>query len=127
MAYLGAAGGLASAFYIYLNAEIKSGINTILELYNFKSLIKKNDYILSGEGAVDSQSFEGKVLGGILNYLDDKSKLYVLCGINRIKKDLGFKIKEITPRTMNKDESKIKAKQLYETALQKLLDELKTK
>lgn len=127
VACLGAAGGLASAFYIYLNAEIKSGINTILELYHFQTLIKDNDFILSGEGAVDTQSFEGKVLGGILNYLDDKSKLYVLCGINRIKKDLGFKIKEITPRTMNKDESKIKAKQLYEKALRNLLDELKTK
>lgn len=124
---LGAAGGLASAFYLFLNAEIKSGIETILDLYDFQSLIKDNDIIITGEGAVDEQSFQGKVLGGILKYLDDKSKLYVLCGINRIRKDLGIKIIEITPRSMNKEEGKIKAKQLYETALLNLLDSLKTK
>ncbi len=125
--YLGSAGGLASAFYLFLNAEIKSGSETILELYNFKSLIEDNDVVITGEGALDEQSFEGKVLGGILKYLKDTSKLYVLCGINRFKKDIGLNIIEITPRGMDKNESKIKAKQLYETALLNLLNYLKTK
>lgn len=61
----GAAGGLGAALLVFLNAEIKSGIETLLDLINFDELIKKADIIITGEGRMDGQSVCGKVASGV--------------------------------------------------------------
>ena len=61
----GAAGGLGYATYAFLNAKQKSGIDSILEACNFDLKIKDTDYIFTGEGKLDSQSFQGKAIMGI--------------------------------------------------------------
>ena len=64
--YAGAAGGFASGISVFLNTEIISGSEAILKLANFKELISDIDLIYTGEGAVDSQTLNGKVVMGIL-------------------------------------------------------------
>ena len=61
----GAAGGLGAALLVFLNAEMKSGIETLLDLINFDDLVKKADVIITGEGRMDGQSVCGKVASGI--------------------------------------------------------------
>ncbi|MFR1553143.1 MAG: glycerate kinase [Coriobacteriales bacterium] len=61
----GAAGGLGFAFKIFLNAEIKSGINYILHLNNFDGEVLDADCVFSGEGKLDGQTCAGKVVSGI--------------------------------------------------------------
>ena len=61
----GAAGGLGYATYAFLQAKQKSGIDAILEACNFDNKIKNADYIFTGEGKLDSQSFQGKAIMGI--------------------------------------------------------------
>ncbi|BFU19498.1 glycerate kinase, putative [Entamoeba histolytica HM-1:IMSS-B] len=62
----GAAGGLGGGFIGFLNAELKPGIELILDLFQFDQIIEDAQYIITGEGRIDEQSFMGKVLCGIL-------------------------------------------------------------
>ena len=60
----GAAGATSSGMLAFLNAEIVSGIDTILEIIHFDEIIKDADYVITGEGKLDSQSFNGKLISG---------------------------------------------------------------
>ncbi len=62
----GAAGGTGGGLYAFLDAELKSGINLLLDLVHFDKLIKNVDLIITGEGSVDRQTLMGKVPSGIL-------------------------------------------------------------
>jgi glycerate kinase len=49
-----------------LNATIKSGIDFVIEQTGFDELLKNQvDLIITGEGSVDKQTIEGKVIKGI--------------------------------------------------------------
>ena len=61
----GAAGGMGAALKIFLNAELKSGIDTLLDLCGFDNLIKDADMIITGEGRLDGQSSGGKAVRGV--------------------------------------------------------------
>ncbi len=61
----GAGGGIGFAFLSFLNANLKSGINIIMDMSNFSKEVKKTDIIITGEGRTDSQSLNGKVVSGI--------------------------------------------------------------
>ena len=63
----GAAGGLGFALKIGLNAQMVSGIDYILDLNDFDQKIKGATAIITGEGRIDGQSVQGKVVCGILN------------------------------------------------------------
>lgn len=65
LAGAGAAGGLAAALCVFLNAELKSGIETVLELIDFDGLLKNVDLVITGEGRMDWQSAFGKVPAGV--------------------------------------------------------------
>ncbi|WP_349670094.1 glycerate kinase [Lacrimispora sp.] len=61
----GAAGGLGAALNVFLNANMKSGIETVLDLIQFDTLLKGVDLVVTGEGRMDWQSAFGKVPSGI--------------------------------------------------------------
>ena len=61
----GAAGGLGAAFKVFLNANMKSGIETVLDLIEFDKLLEGVDMVVTGEGRIDWQSAFGKVPSGI--------------------------------------------------------------
>ena len=61
----GAAGGIGAALSVFLNGKMNSGINTLLDIVDFDSAIKGANYVISGEGRLDSQSASGKVIHGI--------------------------------------------------------------
>ncbi|MGE4570039.1 MAG: glycerate kinase [Gammaproteobacteria bacterium] len=61
----GAAGGLGAAFLAFLNAELKSGIDIVLDALNFESHLENADLLITGEGRIDSQSLHGKAPIGI--------------------------------------------------------------
>ncbi|MCR4584316.1 MAG: glycerate kinase [Lachnospiraceae bacterium] len=50
---------------MFLKAELKSGIETILGLYDFDRLIKDADLVITGEGRLDGQSSGGKAVWGV--------------------------------------------------------------
>ena len=61
----GAAGGLGMAFQTLMGCQLSSGINAVLDLVNFNDELVDADLVITGEGRVDSQSLQGKVLSGI--------------------------------------------------------------
>ena len=61
----GAAGGLGAALKVFLQGNMKSGIETVLDLIEFDSLLEGVDLVMTGEGRMDWQSAFGKVPSGI--------------------------------------------------------------
>ncbi len=61
----GAAGGLGAALRVFLGGEMKSGIETVLELVRFDERLEGVDLVVTGEGRTDWQSCFGKVMQGV--------------------------------------------------------------
>ncbi len=61
----GAAGGLGAALMVFLNAELKSGIETVLDLVEFDKKLDGVSLVVTGEGSTDWQSSFGKVIRGV--------------------------------------------------------------
>ena len=77
----GAAGGLGFAFKAFLNSELKSGINTVLETLNFNQYLLDADLVITGEGRIDSQSLRGKAPIGVINYANQLNcRVFVIAG-----------------------------------------------
>ena len=62
----GAAGGIAGGLHALLKAELKPGIDVILQAQRFEKLLKNVDLVLTGEGKSDQQTLMGKVPMGVL-------------------------------------------------------------
>ena len=61
----GAAGGLGFAFKAYLNAELKPGIDIVIEATELEKYVKDADIVVTGEGRLDGQSCMGKAPVGV--------------------------------------------------------------
>ena len=61
----GAAGGLGAALQVFLQADMQSGIETVLRLIRFDQKLRDADLVITGEGCTDSQSVCGKVMQGV--------------------------------------------------------------
>lgn len=64
----GAAGGLGAGAVAFLNAEIVSGIEKVINeiKINLEKAMIDADWVITGEGKFDEQSTKGKVISGIL-------------------------------------------------------------
>ena len=61
----GAAGGMGAGCIAFLNAELKSGIEAVLDMVDFDRRLEGADLVITGEGRIDAQSVHGKVISGI--------------------------------------------------------------
>lgn len=62
----GLAGGLAAA-----GAKLLEGFELVAEEAGFDDVLEGADLVVTGEGYLDEQSFEGKVVGGVLERADE--------------------------------------------------------
>jgi glycerate kinase len=69
----GAAGGFGGAI-VALGGRLRSGYEVVTELLGFPDLLQKSQLVVTGEGALDSTSLLGKVVGSVLR---DASRLGV--------------------------------------------------
>ena len=60
----GAAGGLGAAL-LALGAELRSGVETVLDLVGFDEHVRDVDLVITGEGNMDEQSAAGKAPVGV--------------------------------------------------------------
>ncbi|GAA5036391.1 glycerate kinase [Marivirga lumbricoides] len=87
----GAAGGLGGGATFFLNAQLKEGANYISKLLEIEKHVASADWVISGEGKLDSQSLEGKVVTEMYRLAQNFSKpLLLLVG----KNDLGDLLKK---------------------------------
>lgn len=90
----GAAGGLGFGTMAFLNAHIRSGIDTIMDLTDFNKQVAWADVVFTGEGRLDSQTAHGKLIAGIVARAQYKPVI-ALCGAidapPQYLKELGLK------------------------------------
>ena len=63
---LGAAGGMAAGLLPYFTVNMQPGIDRVLEASGFPEALKDADLVITGEGKLDGQSSQGKVVGRIV-------------------------------------------------------------
>ncbi len=61
----GAAGGVGGGMMAMLGAKLVRGIDMILDIVDFNQLLANASLVITGEGRIDMQSFNGKVINGI--------------------------------------------------------------
>lgn len=106
----GAAGGMGAGLAVFLNAELKRGIDLVLDYLCFDELIADADLIITGEGRMDEQTLMGKAPSGVLTRaLNQGIPCIALAGRiddEKILKGAGFEaLLEVSPRSMPLDEA----------------------
>lgn len=61
----GAAGGMGAGMVAFFDSKLQMGIETVLDVLHFDSLLEGADLVLTGEGRIDHQSLSGKVVMGV--------------------------------------------------------------
>lgn len=61
----GAAGGVGFAALAFLHAEIRPGIDYLLDLLGFGDMVRDARLVITGEGSLDAQSLRGKAPVGV--------------------------------------------------------------
>lgn len=61
----GAAGGLGAGVLAFLDAELKRGIDIVMEAAKLEDAVKDADLVITGEGKIDSQTIYGKTPIGV--------------------------------------------------------------
>lgn len=94
----GAAGGIAGGMIAMFGAKLVSGADLIFELNNIEKKIKQVDLVITGEGKIDNQTLNNKLIfklsqlvanhnktvWAVCGYYDGDSKLRKLLGIEKI-------------------------------------------
>jgi len=61
----GAAGAMGAGAVAFFGAKLRPGIETVLDTVRFEERVAGADFIITGEGKLDSQSLRGKVVIGV--------------------------------------------------------------
>ncbi|EGR0391262.1 glycerate kinase [Vibrio vulnificus] len=65
MAGAGAAGGMGAALLGLLNAELRPGIEIVMDAVHLDEIVADADLVITGEGRIDSQTIHGKTPIGV--------------------------------------------------------------
>jgi glycerate 2-kinase len=85
----GAAGGLSGALWARHDASLVSGIDRVLEVVGFDRLLGEADLVLTGEGRLDAQTGEGKVVAGVVRWAAEAGvPVHAVVGRNDAPADL---------------------------------------
>ena len=57
----------------FLGAQLRPGIEAVLDLVRFDARLDGCDLVLTGEGRLDTQSVRGKVISGVAKHAKEKS------------------------------------------------------
>lgn len=86
----GAAGGLSGGLWAHFNAELVSGADAVLDAANFDSLLGTAEIVVVGEGRLDSQTGEGKIISAILERVRQSGReVPVVAVVGSVHEDLG--------------------------------------
>jgi glycerate 2-kinase len=111
----GAAGGLGFGLLSFTNALLQLGIDIILAANNFDKHIENADLIITGEGKIDEQTLQGKVVAGVSKKAQALGiPVWALCGQLDLSvvayQAIGItSVLEIMQQAKNKDDAKANA------------------
>jgi glycerate 2-kinase len=75
----GAAGGLGYGAVAFLGAQLRRGIEIVLDMTGFDAAARDADLIITGEGHLDGQSAQGKLIQGLCGRAQG-TPVIALCG-----------------------------------------------
>ena len=61
----GAAGGFGAGARAFLNADLVPGFDAVAETCSLSNALADTDWVITGEGRLDAQSLQGKVVSGV--------------------------------------------------------------
>lgn len=73
----GAAGGLAGGAYAFLGAKVVSAAEEIFKICDLETKIEQSDFIISGEGRIDSQTWNGKLISKLLENSNQRKVILI--------------------------------------------------
>ena len=137
----GAAGGVGFALMYFLKSKKMSGFDYFAKLQKLQSKLTWADIVVSGEGMIDAQSFKGKVVGGVIDIVNNlngkcgeydekeirKKIVWLFCGASKVKSGKNraiFPMSDIEPdikKRMNSEAAYLKERACA-AALEKLLN-----
>lgn len=123
----GAAGGLGYGLMSFLNAELKSGINQVFEILEYDQHLAGVDLIITGEGKLDGQTLDGKVISGVAHKANlNNIPIGIICGIaedaERVKANLGIEmVYQVKEKARNFSDSMQNAARYVEQLAQELM------
>jgi len=123
----GAAGGLGAASVAFLGAELRSGIEIVLEATRFAERIRGASLIVTGEGRIDAQTLGGKTINGVLRVARSEGVPVVALG-GGIEPE-GYALLDrgaaavlsIIDRPMSLDEAQSRARELVSIAAEQVV------
>jgi glycerate kinase len=74
----GAAGGLGAGALYFLKAKIVPGSSWVMDKVHFNRALLKADFIITGEGKIDSSTWDGKVVSEVVKRCDKVFKQTIL-------------------------------------------------
>ncbi|MDP4091819.1 MAG: glycerate kinase [Bacillota bacterium] len=123
----GAAGGLGAALIAFFNAEMKKGIDLVIELTGLENIIKDADLVLTGEGGMDFQTKFGKTPYGVAQ-IAKKYNLPVIAiagslgtGFEELYNNGFDAIFSIVDKPMSLEQAFENSKQLLEAAAERII------
>ncbi|WP_308160030.1 glycerate kinase [Arthrobacter sp. ISL-5] len=86
----GAAGGLSGGLWAHFGAELVSGADAVLDAAKFDEHVESADAVVVGEGRLDSQTGEGKIISAILERVQKSGRrIPVVAVVGSVAEDLG--------------------------------------
>jgi glycerate 2-kinase len=95
LAGAGSAGGLGAALAA-LGATLESGAELVLEAVGFRDAARTADLVVTGEGAVDHSTFEGKAPGEVVRVCREEDARCVLFGGRVEWRPDGLEVREMS-------------------------------
>jgi glycerate kinase len=63
----GAAGGLGFGLRVFAGAQLRQGFDVVSKIIDLERHVRDADIIVTGEGSLDAQTFQGKAPAGVAN------------------------------------------------------------
>jgi glycerate kinase len=86
----GAAGGLSGGLWAHFDARLVSGAEAVLDACGFDRHLQSAEAVVVGEGRLDSQTGEGKIISAILGRVRNSGRrIPVVAVVGSVAEDLG--------------------------------------
>lgn len=106
----GAAGGFSGGLWAHCGAELVSGADRLLDVVGFDAHLKEVDAVVVGEGRLDAQTGQGKIIEAILRRIRPSAPgLPVVAVVGSVCADLGDYGENFADITIATDETVLRA------------------
>jgi glycerate kinase len=94
----GAAGGLGAGLVAFCGAELRPGVEVVMDAVGFSSRLERAALVVTGEGKLDAQSLHGKVPAGVMRRaLEAGTEVLILCGRSEVRPE-GVRVEALVER-----------------------------